>query len=851
MEIANQPGNLTQWGPSGNWNSVAISSSDGTTLAAVESGGQIWVSKDSGGSWSAKESNRDWRSVAVSADGTKLVAAVDGGSIYVSSNSGDTWTTGTAVTLGDSICDLAIAGVADGTAEKPYLIGTAEELAEINDCNDGAAYSYYRQTADIDLTPTSDGSQDGWNDTRMYYMHPYYNQYSSGGWVPIGDSANSSTLFSRHVSFKGSYDGNFKAITGLTINRDNRDQGLFGSTEGAEIKNLTVGSDTKVAAGSITVKYLGQVGVVTGSAGSSSFNNIHVKNVDISGNGNYFGGIAGDVHNSNATNVSYSGNISSLDGSLSQAGGIFGEADYSVTNKASVQGNITCDNSAEGWISGNNCGGVVGYNGNGSIIKVKFTGDVTGSNFAGGIVGESYKSALDSAEFNGHVYGSYGIGNTVHAGQVGGIAGFWYGGGMTNAVSNGDVIIDTSSSAEYADYIGGIAGLAQQGSISSVRANGNVSIIGTDSRDGSTASIGGAVGSLSKSSLSDAKVNGNISVVDGQNIGGIVGSADQGALVTRSSFSGAVTVNIANTESPGVNVGGAIGIAFDGAQLASTSVSKDASITATLASTLATGVGGLIGSAQSGVVITDSYNRAPVVGYGAGGIVGYAADHALSVYCSFNTGTVTANAESENKDIFSNGYWKEGLTLSNAFDTQTTGAATSGTGVVGRTTADMKTKSTFETLGFDFSSASPVWAIKASVNDGYPYLVETKLETAPVVAPVVDPIVVPVVTPPAVVTGVGFEVFTLNKFSPGSAKISKANKAKLFAYAKKLKAGQYSLVRVRAYTKTKNTSLSNKRAKAVAKLLKKYGVMVVIDYESVTKGSKGLNNQVRLIAKKK
>lgn len=63
------------------WYSVA-SSADGTKLATVVSGGQIYTSADSGETWTAEESNRKWLSIASSSDGTKLVAVVSGGQIY-------------------------------------------------------------------------------------------------------------------------------------------------------------------------------------------------------------------------------------------------------------------------------------------------------------------------------------------------------------------------------------------------------------------------------------------------------------------------------------------------------------------------------------------------------------------------------------------------------------------------------------------------------------------------------------------------------------------------------------------------------------------------------------------------
>jgi photosystem II stability/assembly factor-like uncharacterized protein len=58
------------------------SSADGTKLAAVVSGGQIYLSTDSGVTWTATGPNQSWASIASSADGRKLVAVVNGGQIY-------------------------------------------------------------------------------------------------------------------------------------------------------------------------------------------------------------------------------------------------------------------------------------------------------------------------------------------------------------------------------------------------------------------------------------------------------------------------------------------------------------------------------------------------------------------------------------------------------------------------------------------------------------------------------------------------------------------------------------------------------------------------------------------------
>ena len=93
------------------WQAVA-SSSDGTRLVAVASGGQVWTSTDSGSSWTARGSSQNWSSVASSSDGTKLVAVVSGGSIWTSTNAGTNWTAQTGAASTNWSC---VASSADGT----------------------------------------------------------------------------------------------------------------------------------------------------------------------------------------------------------------------------------------------------------------------------------------------------------------------------------------------------------------------------------------------------------------------------------------------------------------------------------------------------------------------------------------------------------------------------------------------------------------------------------------------------------------------------------------------------------------------------------------------------------------
>ncbi|MHC4619996.1 MAG: WD40/YVTN/BNR-like repeat-containing protein [Planctomycetota bacterium] len=73
------------------WRSVAMSA-DGQIQTAVAWQDQIYVSTDSGNTWTAKDSSRIWHSVAMSADGQIQTAVEINGQIYVSTDYGNTWT---------------------------------------------------------------------------------------------------------------------------------------------------------------------------------------------------------------------------------------------------------------------------------------------------------------------------------------------------------------------------------------------------------------------------------------------------------------------------------------------------------------------------------------------------------------------------------------------------------------------------------------------------------------------------------------------------------------------------------------------------------------------------------------
>lgn len=140
-------------------------------------------------------------------------------------------------------------------------------------------------------------------------------------------------------------------------------------------------------------------------------------------------------------------------------------------------------------------------------------------------------------------------------------------------------------------------------------------------------------------------------------------------------------------------------------------------------------VGGMIGysfynnyqnqNSTSTNSISDNYSKCTVTGHHCvGGFIGWAS-HSNPVNKCYATGSVTASGDGYggligcSDSYVNNSFW----------DTETSGPSSNGSGPnygTGKTTAEMKTQSTFDPP-WDFT-ASGDWAINSYINDGYPYL---------------------------------------------------------------------------------------------------------------------------------
>lgn len=233
---------------------------------------------------------------------------------------------------------------------KVYLINNERDLerlaAYVNSGHDATGKTF-KQNADITLTAA----------------HTSIGRYFEG----------------TYKYFKGTYDGNNKTISNLTVNAPNSNyQGLFGYTSKAVIKNVTLANCN------ITGKqYTG--GIVGYASTSTAIENCHVNgniNATASDAGGH-GGIAGSATATSITNCTVTGTISTSV-SNDNYGGIVGAANYDVVI-------TSCENAANISGDGQNHGGIVGrdYNRSNKFKYCLNTGVVNGNQYVGAIAGQN------------------------------------------------------------------------------------------------------------------------------------------------------------------------------------------------------------------------------------------------------------------------------------------------------------------------------------------------------------------------------------------------------------------------------------------------------------------------------
>lgn len=253
----------------------------------------------------------------------------------------------------------------DGSADKPYKISTAAELAWFRDqVNSGNNRVSATLTEDIDLAEfchAADGTT-------------YTDELS---WTPIGNF---------DINYQGTFDGNGKTISNLYINATSEFAGFFGYLAGGNIKNITF-DNAKV--NSTGIYY---TGILAGYAGSCIFENIKtLGNCSVEGK-QITGGIAG-IAVGNISNCENHAEVKGM-GSLGGILGMYYGSDNSITSCANY-----------GAVTGTyrQVGGMVGYFDSGTIQNSANYGDITGKDNVGNLIGEGVICNLNNVLGTGNV----------------------------------------------------------------------------------------------------------------------------------------------------------------------------------------------------------------------------------------------------------------------------------------------------------------------------------------------------------------------------------------------------------------------------------------------------------------
>ena len=206
--------------------------------------------------------------------------------------------------------------------------------------------------------------------------------------------------------FAGTFDGNGKTITGLTINQPSTvNVGLFASIEDVgTVKNLKLDK--------VNVTANSNVGAVAGE------NRGTIENCSVSGSvtglsdNSCVGGIAGFHRKGSITDCHSSATVEGK----AYVGGIAGQND-AMLGSASI---IACYSTGSVTATKNNttgssyAGGVVGLNSNEAVLTACYaTGNVKGDgHYVGGVVGDN-SSAVTACYWDGTVTGDTGIGDDM------------------------------------------------------------------------------------------------------------------------------------------------------------------------------------------------------------------------------------------------------------------------------------------------------------------------------------------------------------------------------------------------------------------------------------------------------
>ena len=275
----------------------------------------------------------------------------------------------------------------DGTAEKPYEITTAAELAWfrdwVNTCEVGDSHrdACAKLMADIDMSSLCHPADDSKGVAEL-------------SWSPISDVAknNQAPIF----MWRGQFDGNGKTISNLYINATSDYQGLFGY--GLSNDESIIGVIKNLTLANVNVKNTaGCTGALIGGADNFEITQVVISSGTVEGEISVVGGICGQADTeSKFLSCENRAQIKSQTDNTNNIGGICGNVNSSHIEKCANYGNINSQ--------GVNVGGICGSSiGSSSITTSANYGDIVGKNSVGGIIGYASNASISNSLTTGDV----------------------------------------------------------------------------------------------------------------------------------------------------------------------------------------------------------------------------------------------------------------------------------------------------------------------------------------------------------------------------------------------------------------------------------------------------------------
>lgn len=766
---------------------------------------------------------------------------------------------------------------------------------------------YYELAADIDLSVSdpdwndlSSASSPGWTPLPDLYNISFDGNNKIINGLTIRSNEDKRGLFS---DLRVSSIQNL-ILTNASINQSGSqsraDVGvLLGYGEYLNLRSLDIRNSNVIGSKSSMGLLAGRL-TYSNIADVSSSGSVGASNPSITGSGDFskeptqMGGLIGELGSSNLSQASSTSDVS---GYITQGastlygqeiGGLVGKFNEGNISDSHATGNVVGRKIIGGLIGNHNCcGDIHNSYATGSvttIINASINGDNVG--YSGGLLGkwsssgsisQSYSTGNVSVQLTeenlnviflrqvggfigetqccGVILDSYSTGNVSvsianmatarHISYIGGFTGQWNCcGAFSNVYAIGNVSVRNDSTGGESRYIGGFVGEAACcGSLTDARSTGDISIV---SRAGDLIEyVGGFVGFTGPDTVyTNVHAEGDITTSNGRYVGGFAGYSDFANQYIYSSSKGDISTNFDGE----VFVGGFIGRTNRNNSIERSFSTGTVQVSPFTSGASASKIGGFIGEVGGPLELNDSFVRSTVEGPNiVGGLFGTSGAHAVSGRRVYVANTVTATGTNPIVDAVSNGAFTD-VNGTNVFDQSLSGSLPNKANFSGKTTAEMKTQSTFTALGFAFEGDSPVWKISSTENDGYPQLILRPRRTSTSSTGTSGSSTPQIVEVPARAATCVAPASLKLTFRNGSSRLTAKANRQIRSYVTKVKSSNCTQLNLQAFY-VKNSPLARTRNRVLVDALKKefWRQQYVVRIRTSVKATKSRGAQERTV----